>query len=764
MINFEAQDSKVKPKEINLRDYWVIFLKRKWLILSFAFVVFAAATVRSYTAKPIYAAKGTLLIQREPNILSFEQIFQVESFQDDYYQTQYKILQSRSLADRAIEKLKLYENEEFVGKPEKMKRPMNKSDPVFRGKLVTSFLRRLEVKPIRLTRLVEVNFRAGNPKLAADGVNGLFDSFIEMNIEAKSATTEQATEFLTGQIASLRSEIERKEKDLQAYGAEKNIIALSDKETTVIDKLTEFNRALTQAQIDRSNREANYNEIKNATPDYVPDALANPLIQRLKEEYVRMSREYTKMAETFRPEYPEMQKLKSELESAKRLLENETQNLVKGAYSDYQSALKKEQSLQEIFNRQKQEAIQLNSNAISYNSLRIEIENRKSLLESLSKRQSETGVSARLQGMRTSNILVVDRAEVPLSPSSPKKKRNMILALMIGLMGGIGLAFLFEYLDNSVKSADDVEKNASLPTLGIVPTFNAEGFKKGSGYGYGYGYGDKKKTKKKNKEDKTDSTGIGEGIMAAGSALKGSAATGAKGEKEEPLQVIKSIDLIAHFSPKSSFSESYRSIRTALLLSSTDSKMKALVVTSPLPAEGKTATVSNLAVTLAQANKKVLLVDADLRKPRLHRIFGVKNLAGLTNYLTSDVDIKELIKATDVQNLYFINSGPVPPNPAELLGSDKMAHFIDSLEQTFDYVLFDTPSLLAVTDAMVMGPKIGIILIVWGGKTSREALKRAREKLDLMKIKALGVIINRLSPREHDYYYKHYYYHYYGES
>jgi capsular exopolysaccharide synthesis family protein len=340
----------------------------------------------------------------------------------------------------------------------------------------------------------------------------------------------------------------------------------------------------------------------------------------------------------------------------------------------------------------------------------------------------------------------------------------MILGLLIGLMGGIGLAFLFEYLDNSVKSADDVEKNASLPTLGIVSTFSAESFKKGYGYGYGYGYGDKKKTKKENKGDKADSTGIGEGIMAAGSALKGSAATGAKGEKEEPLPVIKSIELITHFAPKSNFSESYRSIRTALLLSSTDSKMKALVVTSPLAAEGKTATVSNLAVTLAQANKKVLLVDADLRKPRLHKIFRIKNLVGLTNYLTSDVDIKELIKATEVPNLYFVNSGPVPPNPAELLGSDKMAHFIDSLERTFDYALFDTPPLLAVTDAVVMGPKIGIILIVWGGKTSREALKRAREKLDLTKIKSLGVIINKLSPREHDYYYKHYYYHYYGES
>ena len=234
---------------------------------------------------------------------------------------------------------------------------------------------------------------------------------------------------------------------------------------------------------------------------------------------------------------------------------------------------------------------------------------------------------------------------------------------------------------------------------------------------------------------------------------------------EEEMPEIKSIELITHFSPESNISENYRSIRTTLLLSSADSKLKYLVVSSPLPEEGKTATNANLAVTFAQAGKKVLIVDADLRKPRQHRIFKIKNINGLTNYLSGDVELKQLVKATQVSNLWLINSGPVPPNPVELLSSEKMAGLIDYLKQYFDYIFFDTPPLLPVSDAVVLGPKTdGLILVVWGGKTTRDALKRAKEKLDIHNIRCAGVIINNINLDEHDYYYMKHYYHYYGKQ
>ncbi|MEW5900990.1 MAG: polysaccharide biosynthesis tyrosine autokinase, partial [Acidobacteriota bacterium] len=749
-------------KEVDLLDYWRVVWKRRWTVAALALVVIAVAAFKTFTVRPAYTAKGTLLIEKEPNILTFEEIFQIETFRDDYYQTQYKLLQSRALAENVIERLKLPEKIAAESKPKKGKPAQDPKDPAFRRSVIDSFQGRIEVGPVRLTRLVEVTFKDSNSQFAADAVNALFDSFIDMNVEAKYEATEQATEFLTGQIASLRSEIESKEKELQNYGAEKNIIALSDKETTIIDKLGDLNRALTEAQIDRVKKEAYYNEIKNVSPDYFPETLTNPLIQRLREDDVRLSREYMKKSETFRPDYPEMQRLKTELESARNLLEAEAKNLIKAAYSDYQAALNKEKSLEGVFNKQKQEAFQLNSNAIAYNSLRIELENKKNMHESLLRRQSETGVAARLRGLRTANIRVVDRAQVPLSPSSPRTKLNLILALIIGLFGGVGLAFLFEYLDNSVKTSEDVERYGRLPSLGVVPEFSMGGFRRGYGYGYGYGYGRKKKKERGPKKMKIAIKGL-KSPKPAGSG-DGQKAEASPKETESP---VRSIELIAQHAPKSSFTESYRLIRTALLLSSANPETKAIVVSSPLPSEGKTATIGNVAVTLAQAEKRVLVVDSDLRKPRQHRIFGIKNLDGLTNYLTKGVELKDLIKPTRVPNLFLINSGPVPPNPTELLGSEKMGKLVKELRQYFQCILFDSPPLLVVTDALALAPHTdGLILVVWGGKTPRESLRKAREQLDLMKIKPLGAIINHLNIRDHSYYYKDHYYHqhYYGEQ
>ena len=748
------------PQEIDLREYWDLFWRRRWLVAAVALTVIAAMGAWTFTARPTYTAKGQLLIEKEPNILTFEEIFQIESFRDDYYQTQYKLLQSRALASDVVARLKLDTNKEFVGNGGKAVKT-GLDDPALRQRLTTAVLDRLEVKPVRLTRLVDVSFNARDPKLAAAAVNALFDAFIDMNIRIKYEATEQATEFLTQQIASLGEEIGKKERELQSYGESKNIIALSDTETTIVDKLGELNKALTDAQIDRIRKETYYTEIKNASPDFVPEGLGNPLIQRLREEYVRLSREYSKKAEAFRPEYPEMQRLKAELDSARDLLKNETANLIKAASSEYQAALGREKSLQEVFDKQREEAFQMNSNAILYNSLKIEVDNKKSMLESLLKRESETGVSARLRGLRTSNVRIIDRADVPLRPSKPRKKTNMIMALLFGLGGGLGLALVLERLDNSVKSAQDVERYASLPTLGIVPTFSAN--HRGAGYGYGYGYGGRTREKEKEKEEPATETGAGGTRLVVFRDAKSRERAGAR----PGGPATKSIELICHEAPKSSYAESYRSIRTSLLLSAAAPDLRTILLTSPLPEEGKSVTASNLAVALAQTGKQTLLIDADLRKPRQHRIFRTRNTDGLTNFLTSDVDLKTLVKMTDVANLYLINSGPLPPNPAELLGSSRMRKLIEDMKEHFSYILLDTPPMLTVTDALVVGPAVdGVILLVWGDKTPREALAEARTNLDNTGIKVLGVIINNLDVRKHGYSYRkyHYYHGYYPES
>ena len=741
-----------EAQEINLRDYWERLLRRKGTVLSVALAVFILGAFWTFIQKPVYTAKSQLLIEKEPNILSFEQVLQIESMRDDFYQTQYRLLSGRGLADTVIERLKLYENPEFVGKPEKRKKPVDPTDHTFREGLIDTFLERLSVRPVRLTRLVDVAFAARDPKLASDCVNDLAAAFIDLNINMKYAATEQATTFLTEQIKGLQSEIEAKEKQLQGYEAEANIVALSENETTVIDRLSQLNKALTEAQIDRSQKEATWNGLKNVSPDYVPDAIANPLIQRLREDYVRLKRETEKMEERFQPDYPELQRMKVELESARKSLADETQNLVKGAYSEFQTALNTERSLESEFNEQKGAAFTMNSSAVLYNGLKVEISNKKTLLDSLLRRESETGVEARLKGLRTSNIRVVDRARVPVRPSSPNKKRNLILALLLGLGGGVGLAFLFDFLDNSVKTSEDVERYAGLPTLGVVPKFSLEGANKS------YYYGHRLKGRKAPAQ-----LGAGAAAETAAAPAEGTATNAPFVAAVEKSEHPGTIELVPHFFPNSRLAESYRSIRTALLLSSADNPVKTVAVTSAMPGEGKTVSAANLAVTLAQSGKTVLVVDADLRRPRQHRIFGVKNTFGLTTYLADSVPVKDVIKSTDIPNLFLVNAGPVPPNPAELLGSDKMARFIKMMSEESDFVIFDLPPMLEISDALVLGAKVdGMVLVVHGDKTSREALKKARERLDLLKVRTLGVIINNVTVPSHGAYYKDYYHRYHS--
>ncbi len=748
MKNADQQD--LAPTQgIALQDIWLVAVKRKRTIITTALVALALAVLVSFLATPIYTAQGQILIEREPNILNFQDILQIESFNDDYYQTQYKILQSRAIAGETIDRLPLEQSKVFVKlAAEKGKARVEdlKSDPIARRQLITDFLNRLSIQPVRKTRLITASFSHPDPKFAAAALNALFEAYIEMSLAKKYQTSEQATDFLSKQISSVRSEIEANETKLQEYGKEKNIVAVSSSENTVIEKLAELNKALTDAQIDRVNKETYYNEIRLATADYIPDALSNPLIQRLREEYNRLYRDYVKKSETYLPDYPEIQSLKAELETAKKAMDEETQALIKRAQSDYQAALTKEQALVNVFNNQKKEAFQFNSNAILYNSLLIEIQNEKNLLDSLMKRKSEADLSSRMKGLKASNIWVIDKAEVPASPSSPKKAVNMALGLMLGLFGGLCLAFVRELFDVTVKDTEDIKKFSGLPILGLVPSFSADGQSKV--------YGDISEEKGETPK---------EAVKPIWTRILGQGLTTAGRRKPEPdWNGGESLDLVVHFRPSTSFSEHYRSIRTALLFSAADPKRQVLGVMSPMPQEGKTATTCNLAVALAQAGKRVLLIDADLRKPRLHQVFHVKNLNGFTKYLTADLALEDLLRPTPIQGLFLINAGPPPPNPLELLESDKPAKLIREVKEKFDFILVDTPPLLAVSDALVLGSQMdGAVLVVQWGKTPREALKAAREMMEAHKIEGLGIIVNNIEmPDFETYYRKSYYGHY----
>ena len=735
-----------------VQHYWHIILKWKWIGGGFLVLVVTAATAFSLLMPPVYTANGSVWIEEESKLLPFED---VQAFgTGSNMQSHVRLLQSRSLAADIIEKMKLYQNTDFAGKPKRNK-PQDPADALFREFLVQGFLKSLRVTPAAGSRLVDVSFSNRNPKLAADVLNALFDGYVDMIVRKRYAASAQASEFLNTQIQELRTKIGEKEKELNTYGSEKDILPLTAAEAPTVARIEEINKKLTEATLDRVNKLNTYNQLKAAPLGEIPNAPEDSLIQRLREQYVTLSRQYRSRLETVRPEFPAMQRLKSELDAATEALQNETQNLIRNAYADYQAALSTEQSIQRLLDGQKNAAYKANSNSVIYNSLRAELDQQKTLLEALSKRQSETDVSSGLKGIEALNVWIVDKADYPLRPTSPNKRKNVLMALLLGLAGGIGLALGLEFLDNTVKTSKDVTQAIGVPTLGTVPAFAIETKARGpvaeirKVSAMIRGKSGRPEQKKGRKSER-------------GSDDLFTPAWAANGTGDVRKSVVR-IELIAAREPQSIQAESYRSIRTTLLVSSPPGRIKTLLFTSPLAREGKSSTVSNMAITLAEASKRVVVIDSDLRKPKQTRIFGAGNGdgPGLSRFLSSNIDPAEVVKKTDIANLLLISSGPLPANPIELLTSEKMDSLISFLKRSFDFVLLDAPPILAVSDALAMGPLAdAIILVVRGGQTPIQAMKQAKQKLDAHKLKCLGVILNGVDLVEQDGYYAREYYSY----
>jgi succinoglycan biosynthesis transport protein ExoP len=732
-----------------VQQYWHILLKWKWTAFSFFMIVVGTITLYSFLLKPTYTSQGRIWIEDEFNILPFEDVQRGDP--GSTLSSHSMLLRSRSLAADTIEKLKLYEHPDFPGSITKSKKAIDPLDPIYRARLVESFLKSLTVEQRPGARLLDVSFSNHNPKLANEILNAVLDEYVDMIVRKRYQASEQATEFLNTQIASLRNEIEESEKKHNEYGSQKDILPLTATETPTVTRLAEVNRQLTEATIDRINKLNYYNQIKSAPLGEIPGAANDSLIQRLREQFSTLNREYTMKLATLRPEYPEMQRLKSELDAATEALQNETQNIIRTAYTEYQAALRKETSLQKLLDDQKTAAYNANSNSVLYNSLRIELDNKKTLLEALSRRQSETDVSSRLKGLEAINVWIVDRPSLPLEPSFPNKRRNVLIGLLLGILGGATLAVLIEYLNQTVKTSKDVTRSTGLPTLGIIPSFEAEVKSKGPGSEFSRLIALIRRKDRPYKEKPRRHKSGGRRAMASGLM-----------QTQAPdLRQRDRIELISLHEPQSIQAESYRSIRTTLFVSFPPGRIKSFLFTSPLAQEGKSTTVSNLGVSLSEANKRVIIIDSDLRRPKQNRFFSLEGAPGLSRFLSSQLEASDVIKPTHVPNLFLINAGPLPANPIELLTSEKMDNLIAFLKRSFDYILLDTPPILAVSDALAMGPMAdGIILVGRGGRTPLSAMKQAKQKLDTVKLKCLGVILNGVDLIEQDGYYARQYYQY----
>ena len=710
----------LSPREPHLYDYLLILRKHQWLILSFLLAVVTIVTIATFRMQPVYVATARIEVDREnANILPFQGADSYDYMMDseNYIETQSKILTSQTLALQTIRNAGLSARPEFSS-------PAGPSEAYASGNLanqarppeLSEFLGSLGVKRVPNSRLMDVSFESTDPQLAARIVNAHIATYIEQNFRSKYESTSQASTWLLDQLSELKVKVQKSEDARIAYERQNQIWTLDDKQSITTQRLSDANKQLSDAQSERMKKESLYQFAKNGNLDVVPQVQSNAALTDLFKKRTDASTEYEEALSQYGPNFPRVQRLRNQLKDIDASIEKEKQQILNVLESDYQEARQRESLLTAALDQQKAEANQMAEKLVEYNILKREAEANKALYEGLMTKLKETAISASL---RSSNIRIVDPAMIPSTPARPAKARNVALAFLVGLVGGIGLALLREYLDNTVKSPDDIETLARLPSLAVVPQF----------------------------------------VGVNGQSKRASLLQSASGNGRE-----KRIELVAQHLPKSQMSEAFRALRTSILLSQADHPPQVILVTSALPREGKTTAAANLAVTLAQLGDRTVLVDADLRKPGIGRLLnlGTGKYAGLSSYLAgvSSLDLVS-VPHPAIPNLVAIPTGPLPPNPADLLSSHKLADAIAELRTKFKFIVIDSPPIMAATDAVILSVQTdGVLLVVRSGETPKEAFTRTRDLLNSVKCRILGVVLNAVDSSAPDYYYSYRYYPY----
>ncbi len=725
------------PGEIDLRERFAVLSRRRGVIYTALLIVLIATVIFTVAETPQYRAETTLQIEPDtPKILNFEDMFQVDATTDSFYQTQYWLIEGPDLAARVVNQQGLFAGSEenpglfgsFVsaakslpGTAVALARSMFSDgeegagsdapteEEVRQTQRLDKFGKRLEVNPIRNTRLVSISWRSPSPTKAAEVTRAIAAAYIEMNLEAKFATTRNANQFLAREIVKLQAEIAEAEGELLRYGSARNILSDSERQDVVSQSLMQLNRELTTARTERVQEQATWDSLRAADPTSLPEVRANRLVVGLQEDLADLRRRHADLLRRFTEEWPQVQSVAAQIDDLDTRIAAEERSIhsavVRQARSAYQAALDREQQIQTLLDESTGDATQLNQSLIAYRGLQTAIQSKTSMLESLLGRQSETGVSARLQGQQMSNIRVVAEASVPLKPSSPSWRLNLLVGLMLGLVTGVGIAFTQEHFDNTLTSPGEVERRLGIPNLAVVPAVaSAVG-------GYGYGL---------------ESSGLGPNTAT---------------------------ETVVRDHPRSSLAEAYRGLRASVLLSQAGQPPKVLLVTSAQPGEGKTTSAVNLAIALAQAGKTTLLIDADLRRPRLHEILDLNGRMGLVTYLTGAATIERVIHETQVTNLWAMPCGPLPPNPAELLGSSELRILMEQLREGFDAVVIDSPPVLPVVDAVELAALAdGVLLVVGGGQTPHPLVEQAVRKLHDVQANVLGAVLNNVDISTRAYY------------
>ena len=722
-LQFDGPTSQGPPAldgedEVHLSDYLRVLYKRRWPALTLFLIVFGGCCIYTFTATRIYSARVQILIEKESsNVVAFKEAVERNQIADDYYQTQYRILQSRAIARRTLDALQLWQHPQFADAGDQsggLLRIVTKIQPGSgsstdrteapspeetraQSRTIDAFLSALTVSPIRNSRLVELTFDSPDPALSARVANGVAKAYIEQSLEFKFLSSKEASDWLADRLGDQRKQVEKSEQALQRYREQTtDAVSLEERQNIVVQKLADLNTAVTRAKTERLEKEAAYNQIRTLQNDHealdiFPAILSNAFVQQQKAELADLQRQQAQLSEKLGANHPDMLKIGLAIRTAEAKIQAETIKIVQAMQSDYQRSLSQERSLTAALEQQKRDALDLNRKGIEYGVLLRDAASNRQIFESLMQRTKETGISGEL---RTSNIRVVDAAETPRRPVTPNTRNNLLIGLISGSVLAIGLAFFFEYIDNRIKTPDEIPRYLGIPFLGMVPALFLN-------------------------------------------------------DSQAPL--------ISVATPLN-FGESFRALRTNVIFSSTEPGLRSVVVTSTAPSEGKTLVATNLAVALAQSGQRVLLIDADMRKPRVHAVFGKAREPGLSDVLVGTAKFAQTIHATAVQGLWLIPAGTPPPNPAELLSAKRFADLMASLGRHFDWAIIDTPPIMAVTDsAIVSHLTSGVLFVIGAEMTNRYAAQRAVAQLGRAKAKFVGAVLNRVDLKHHAYYYSNYY-------
>nr|MBC8362754.1 polysaccharide biosynthesis tyrosine autokinase [Candidatus Desulfatibia profunda] len=721
----------LQPDEIHLLDYWRVLSKRRYIAVTFFFAVVGLVAIYSFSATPVYKGTAQLLfeIERNQSLNFMEGGTAVIQMKDpaEYFNTQKGIIASRSFADRVVRKLQLPQNPYFVELREKkinnllatiakklksiFPEKANPADPFQQSPfqpeedpdLTDIILDNSDLETGRMNNLMQINYYADNPAVAAYLANGIAAAFIEHNLDIRVKPYRDAVEWLSARLVESKEKVSGMEQMLQQYREGKGVVSFEAKENIITQQLQELISQLVQTEAKRQEMEIKYKQIESVidSPERlatVPDVMNNLVIQGLRNEELTVKRQLSELLEKYGPKHPQVIKANTQLDSIQKNIVAEARKMLSAAKTDYEIARSRETSLRKTIEAQKQEVMNLSRKAIDFNVIAGESESNRQFYELLLKKFQEASLSS---GINISNVQIVDRAVIPKFPVKPRRALNILLALIVGLFGGIFAAFFTDYMDNTIKTAEDVDKNLGLALLGIVP-------------------------------------------LAKGA------------EQKDPVFMISD--------PESATAESYRTIRTGLMLSLPEKELKVMLLTSAIPDEGKTTTAVNLAVAMAQMGERVLVVDADLRRHNLHDLFAIKNEPGLSDVIVKSADLSGAKQSLDkYSNLDIITAGTKTPSPSELLGSGQMKAFVAQMRAQYDRIIIDSPPLLVFSDPLALASLVdGIVMVVWGGKSTSDVVRKAILLLSGINAKILGVVLNKIDTTKRTYYYYPYHYPYYS--